>query len=49
MSDDFDPNNLTDEQAKEIHNGFFTYMVAFVGIALVAHLLTWIWKPWIPV
>jgi len=49
MANDLDPNNLTDQQAKEIHDGFFTYMVLFIGIAVVAHLLTWIWKPWIPV
>lgn len=49
MPQDFDPNNLTDQQAKEIHQGFNTYMMAFIAIALVAHLLCWVWKPWIPV
>lgn len=46
-NDDFDPNNLTDQQAKEIHEGFFTYMMVFVGIAVAAHVLVWAWKPWL--
>lgn len=39
---------LNDEQAKELHNGFVQVTMVFIGIAVVAHLLTWIWKPWIP-
>jgi light-harvesting complex 1 beta chain len=23
-------------------------MIAFVAIAVVAHLLVWFWRPWIP-
>lgn len=48
MADKLDLNNLTDEQAKEIHAGFMQYTTIFIGIAVVAHLLTWIWRPWIP-
>ena len=39
---------LTDEQAKELHSGFVSVATVFIGIAVVAHLLTWIWRPWIP-
>ncbi|MEM1371414.1 MAG: light-harvesting antenna LH1, beta subunit [Pseudomonadota bacterium] len=39
---------LTDEQAKELHNGFVQVAVAFTGIAVVAHVFVWLWRPWIP-
>lgn len=41
-------SGLTEEEAKEFHGGFFTAALVFTGIAVVAHLLTWMWKPWIP-
>ncbi len=44
----FDPNNLTDEQAKEIHSGFMNVTVVFIAIAVAAHFLVWIWRPWLP-
>ncbi|MDX2258564.1 MAG: light-harvesting antenna LH1, beta subunit [Hyphomicrobiaceae bacterium] len=43
-----DPNNLTDEQAREIHSGFMSQTIVFIAIAVAAHFLTWIWKPWLP-
>ncbi|MEL6952699.1 MAG: light-harvesting antenna LH1, beta subunit [Pseudomonadota bacterium] len=37
---------LTDEQAQELHSVYLSGMWLFVGVAGVAHLLTYIWRPW---
>ena len=39
-------SNLSDDEAKEFHAGFITWMAAWVAIAVVAHFLVWIWRPW---
>jgi light-harvesting complex 1 beta chain len=41
--------HLTPEEAKEIHKGFMSTFTLYVGIALVAHLLVWLDKPWLPI
>jgi light-harvesting complex 1 beta chain len=38
---------LTDDEAKEFHGFFVQSMTAFVGIAVVAHILVWAWRPWL--
>mgnify|MGYP001817519791 CR=1 FL=1 len=40
-------SGLTYEQAKEVHGYFMQLTTIYVGIALVAHLLMWIWRPWL--
>lgn len=37
---------LTDEQAQELHAVYMTGLYYFAGIALAAHFLTYIWRPW---
>ena len=37
---------LTDEQAQELHSVYMSGLYLFVGVALVAHLATYIWFPW---
>jgi light-harvesting complex 1 beta chain len=39
-------SGLTEEVAREFHGYFMTILVTFVSIALVAHLLMWMWRPW---
>lgn len=39
---------LTDEEAKEFHGFFMTSFIAFTAIAVVAHFLVWMWRPWFP-
>jgi light-harvesting complex 1 beta chain len=39
---------LTPEEAKEFHKLFITGFILFTLIAIVAHLLVWSWRPWIP-
>ena len=41
-------SGLTAQEAKEFHGVFMASFVAFTLIAVVAHLLVWIWRPWIP-
>jgi light-harvesting complex 1 beta chain len=45
---DRSPNRsgITEQEAQEFHGYFVTLMMVFVGIALVAHLLMWMWRPW---
>ena len=40
-------SGISEQEAREFH-GYFTQMTTlFVGIALVAHLLMWMWRPWL--
>jgi light-harvesting complex 1 beta chain len=41
-------NGLTDTEAKEFHGIFVTSFVMFTIIAIVAHILVWMWRPWFP-
>jgi light-harvesting complex 1 beta chain len=40
-------SGLSDQEAREVHGGFVQVMILFVAIAVVAHILMWMWKPWI--
>jgi light-harvesting complex 1 beta chain len=42
------PSGLSDAEAKEFHGIFVASFVIFVGIAVVAHVLAWMWRPWLP-
>lgn len=39
---------MTDGEAQEFHGLFIKGFIGFTIIALIAHILVWIWKPWIP-
>jgi light-harvesting complex 1 beta chain len=39
---------LTEQEAREFHRIFMTSFVIFVAIAIVAHILAWMWRPWLP-
>jgi len=41
-------SGLTDSEAKEFHDIFIRSFLIFVGIAVVAHILAWMWRPWLP-
>jgi light-harvesting complex 1 beta chain len=41
-------SGLTDAEAREFHSLFITSFIAFTVIALIAHILVWMWRPWIP-
>ena len=39
---------ISDEQAQEIQKHVMMGFMGFLLIAIVAHYLTWMWRPWIP-
>jgi light-harvesting complex 1 beta chain len=41
-------SGLTEAEAKEFHKIFMTSFVIFTLIAIVAHILVWSWRPWLP-
>jgi light-harvesting complex 1 beta chain len=41
-------SGLTESEAREFHSVFVTSFVIFVVIAIVAHFLVWMWRPWLP-
>ncbi|MDE8347328.1 MAG: light-harvesting antenna LH1, beta subunit [Acidocella sp.] len=41
-------SGLTDTEAKEFHKIFMASFLAFTVIAILAHILVWSWRPWIP-
>ena len=41
-------SGLTDTEAREFHSIFMTSFIVFTLIAIVAHVLVWLWRPWLP-
>ncbi|MGI4797383.1 MAG: light-harvesting antenna LH1, beta subunit, partial [Janthinobacterium lividum] len=41
-------SGLTDSEAREFHSIFVTSFIIFVAVAVVAHILVWFWRPWLP-
>lgn len=41
-------SGLTEAEAKEFQSIFVISFIFFTGIAIVAHILVWNWRPWIP-
>jgi light-harvesting complex 1 beta chain len=41
-------SGLTESEAKEFHSIFTTSFIIFVVVAVVAHILAWQWRPWLP-
>jgi light-harvesting complex 1 beta chain len=41
-------SGLTPNEAKEFHGIFVASFVAFTIIAIIAHILAWMWRPWLP-
>ncbi|NJS14776.1 MAG: light-harvesting protein [Sphingopyxis sp.] len=39
---------LTPEEAKEFHKIFVSSFIGFTVIAIIAHVLVWMWRPWFP-
>ena len=40
-------SGLTEQEAKEFHGVFVTSFIMFTAIAVVAHFLVWMWRPWL--
>jgi light-harvesting complex 1 beta chain len=41
-------SGLTDSEAREFHAIFMTSFIIFLVVAIVAHILVWQWRPWLP-
>jgi light-harvesting complex 1 beta chain len=41
-------SGLTETEAKEFHKLFVTSFLVFTLIAVGAHVLAWMWRPWLP-
>ncbi len=41
-------SGLSEAEAKEFHKIFMGSFIAFTLIAIVAHILVWNWRPWLP-
>lgn len=41
-------SGLTEGEAKEFHSIFMTSFIGFTIVALIAHVLAWMWRPWLP-
>ena len=39
--------NVSDAEAKEFHNGFMLGFFIWLAVAVVAHYLVWLWRPWL--
>jgi light-harvesting complex 1 beta chain len=51
MAPDRRDNTLTgmsDQEAREFHSLFMISFIVFTAIAVVAHILVWLWRPWLP-
>ena len=41
-------SGLTESEAQEFHGLFIKSFIGFTVIAILAHILVWNWRPWIP-
>ncbi len=46
MSDESSLTGLTNDEAKEFHEAYVKGFLGFAAVALVAHILVWMWRPW---
>ncbi|KAA6183411.1 light-harvesting protein [Thiohalocapsa marina] len=47
MADDKTLSGVTEEEAQEFHGIFVSSMSGFIGVAVFAHILAWMWRPWL--
>ncbi len=41
-------SGLTEDEAKEFHGVFVSSFIGFTVVAIIAHVLAWLWRPWLP-
>ncbi len=41
-------SGLTESEAKEFHGLFVSSFIGFTVVAIIAHVLVWMWRPWLP-
>ena len=40
-------SGLTENEAREFHGIFMSSFIGFAVVAVVAHVLVWMWRPWL--
>jgi light-harvesting complex 1 beta chain len=40
-------SGLTENEAREFHGIFMSSFIGFTVVAVVAHVLVWMWRPWL--
>lgn len=40
-------SGLSEQEAQEFHQYYMKGFVLFTAVAVVAHILVWIWRPWL--
>ncbi len=48
MADNVSLSGFSESEAREFHGYFIQGFLIFTAIAIVAHILVWMWRPWIP-
>ena len=48
MAETSSMTGLSEDEAMEFHKFYMQGLALFVGVASFAHLLVWLWRPWIP-
>lgn len=41
-------SGLSESEAQEFHKIFMSSFIGFTLVAIVAHVLVWQWRPWLP-
>jgi light-harvesting complex 1 beta chain len=41
-------SGLSEQEAKEFHTLFVSSFIVFLILAIIAHILVWQWRPWLP-
>lgn len=41
------PTGLTEDQARGFHKVFMSSFMGFTLVAVIAHVLVWMWRPWL--
>jgi len=41
-------SGLSENEAKEFHSIFMSSFIGFTAVAIIAHILVWMWRPWLP-
>jgi light-harvesting complex 1 beta chain len=41
-------SGLSEPEAQEFHKIFMQSFIIFTVVAVIAHILAWFWRPWLP-
>jgi light-harvesting complex 1 beta chain len=41
-------SGLSEAEAREFHGVFVRSFILFTVVAIIAHILAWNWRPWLP-